>query len=105
MWPCSPGQRVPAPWPIDENAKSGINFTLLLASDPCCSFLLRCWSRTQRGPGLFGFNLWKLADRWMSSPWVNPWRVPVAPARGFALVGFGVGLVVLAWIATQVLGA
>lgn len=55
--------------------------------------------------GLFGFNLWKLADRWMSSPWVNPWRFPVAPARGFALVGFGVGLVVLAWIATQVLGA
>ena len=51
--------------------------------------------------GLFAFNLWKLADRWMRSRWWNPWGFPVAPVRGFTLVGFAVGLVVLAWIAIQ----
>jgi hypothetical protein len=55
--------------------------------------------------GLVGFNLWRIADRFMGSPWLNPWRFPVAPARGFSLVGFAAGLVVLAWIAIQALGA
>jgi hypothetical protein len=51
--------------------------------------------------GVFALNLWRVADHWMSSRWFNPWGFPVAPARGFTLVGFAVGLVVLAWIGIQ----
>ena len=54
--------------------------------------------------GLVGFNLGSTADRFMGTPWLNPFRFPVAPARAFSLVGFAVGLVILAWIVIQALG-